>query len=248
MYKGLTKKIHYSNFLFEVLEIVFKDITLFLLHGDIMKKIATVLLIMLSVFAFATELDFLSVVNKVESWILQTYEKDSITYDVGKKKVLAIVESDKSDAEKIKELKAEFPKAFEEEVAEVAEVDIEEALQKIYEEGLKYFTGDGVNQDSVKAAKLFKEAAEQGHAESQFSLGVCYSLGVFGEKDQVAAAAWYRKAVDQGYAKAQFCLAGLLLSGDGVTQNKEEAETLLAKAAKLGLVEAQEALKALQAK
>lgn len=47
-----------------------------------------------------------------------------------------------------------------------------------------------------------KNKAEQGNAEAQYSLGVCYRCGDGVEKNLEEAIKWYRKAAEQGYAKA----------------------------------------------
>ena len=58
-----------------------------------------------------------------------------------------------------------------------------------------------VAKDEATAAALYKKAAEQGHAEAQFHLGMCYLNGVGVRKDEATAVAWYRKAAEQGYAR-----------------------------------------------
>ncbi len=48
-----------------------------------------------------------------------------------------------------------------------------------------------------KAAARYRKAAEQGDANAQFNLGVCYNQGQGVDKDPKAAVAWYRKAAEQ---------------------------------------------------
>lgn len=38
--------------------------------------------------------------------------------------------------------------------------------------GLMYFLGEGVEEDRVEAAKWFREAAERGHTEARYTLGL----------------------------------------------------------------------------
>jgi TPR repeat protein len=45
-------------------------------------------------------------------------------------------------------------------------------------------------------------AAEQGHAEAQYELGLIYEFGHGVKKDIPQAVKWYRKAAEQGHAKA----------------------------------------------
>lgn len=67
------------------------------------------------------------------------------------------------------------------------------------------------------------QTAEQGDAEAQFQLGICFDYGCDGQQDLVAAATWYKRAAEQGHANAQNSLGSLLLAGEGVTQNYAEA-------------------------
>ena len=58
-------------------------------------------------------------------------------------------------------------------------------------------------ENKAKAAKLFREAAEQGHVSSQFNLGVMYDTGVGVPKDMTEATKWIRKAAEQGHEYAK---------------------------------------------
>ena len=57
-----------------------------------------------------------------------------------------------------------------------------------------------------EAVPLLKSLAEQGHAEAQSDLGLCYDLGKGVTKDGLKAVEWYHKASEQGNALAQFRL------------------------------------------
>ena len=50
------------------------------------------------------------------------------------------------------------------------------------------------------------EQAEQGNAEAQYKLGICYFLGRGVEKDPAKAVRWFKKAAEQGHANAQLLL------------------------------------------
>jgi TPR repeat protein len=63
-----------------------------------------------------------------------------------------------------------------------------------------------VEKDEAKTARLFRQAAEQGHADAQYNLGVCYALGKGLEKDEAEAARLYAHAIAQGHADAQYNL------------------------------------------
>ncbi|MBO5122781.1 MAG: sel1 repeat family protein, partial [Oscillospiraceae bacterium] len=93
--------------------------------------------------------------------------------------------------------------------------------------------------DYKKAVLYFRIAAQQGDANAQFNLALCYSQGQGVEQDQSEAARWYRKAAEQGDAKAQFLLARHYENGNGVEQNYQEAFHWYHKAAEQGDVNAQ---------
>ena len=44
-----------------------------------------------------------------------------------------------------------------------------------YNLGVMYDQGDGVTEDHAEALRWYRLAAEQGHAEAQFNLGVMYA-------------------------------------------------------------------------
>jgi hypothetical protein len=78
---------------------------------------------------------------------------------------------------------------------------------KKFDMGYRYYYGEGVEQDYTKAALLFMDAAEQGHAAAQCNLGMCYYCGNGTEQDDELAAYWLKEAAKQGYVEAMFCLA-----------------------------------------
>ena len=51
--------------------------------------------------------------------------------------------------------------------------------------------------------KEYRKAAEQGDANAQYNLGVCYEKGEGVKKDLSQAVQWYRKAAEQGMPGAQ---------------------------------------------
>ncbi|MBI4676911.1 MAG: SEL1-like repeat protein [Elusimicrobia bacterium] len=88
--------------------------------------------------------------------------------------------------------------------------------------------------DYVRAAPLFRTAAEQGDAVAQYNLGVLHENGQGVAKDYALAASWYRKAADQGYSPAQNNLANLYTFGLGVPLDVKAAVTWLRRAAEQG--------------
>ena len=93
--------------------------------------------------------------------------------------------------------------------------------------------------DPEKGFSWYTQAAEQGDAEAQFNLGVCYDVGDGVQKDPQKAADWYFKAAEQGHPKAQFNLGVCYEYGEGVRKNSEKAVYCYSKAAEQGVAEAQ---------
>ena len=87
------------------------------------------------------------------------------------------------------------------------------------------------------ATKL-RQAAEQGDAEAQFNLGLCYEKGNGEKKDVNEAFNWYRKAAGQGFAKAENRLAICYHNGKGVNKNYAESVKWFRRAAEQGLATA----------
>ncbi len=93
--------------------------------------------------------------------------------------------------------------------------------------------------EGVVLQKLF-EAAENGDAVAQCTLGTCFQYGNNGvKKDMDEAVKWYRKAVAQGNAGAQFLLGVCYHTGNGVTKDVSEAAKLFRISAAQGLASAQ---------
>ena len=70
--------------------------------------------------------------------------------------------------------------------------------------GALYFNGDSVQKDYREAAKWFLQAARQGDADAQYSLGLIYDQGGHGiEPDRKEALTWYLKAAEQGHEEAK---------------------------------------------
>ena len=58
-----------------------------------------------------------------------------------------------------------------------------------------------MEQDRARAVHWYTKAAEQGHAQAQFNLGVCFLTGQGVEQDLARAVHWYTKAAEQGDPK-----------------------------------------------
>ncbi len=80
-----------------------------------------------------------------------------------------------------------------------------------------------LRRDYATAIRIFRQLADQGHADAQFSLGSMHDNGRGVPQDYKEAAKWYRKAADQGHADAQFFLGFMYANGWGVTQDYVQA-------------------------
>lgn len=108
-----------------------------------------------------------------------------------------------------------------------------------YRLGLRYSNGVGGEKDDVAAAKAFRKAAEQSHAEAQLMLGLSYLSGQGVTEDLAAAVRWLTRSADQGVAEAQLKLGTLYINGRGVDVEEAWAMQWLGRAADQGLAEAQ---------
>ena len=97
----------------------------------------------------------------------------------------------------------------------------------------------------TEAAKWFRKAADQGHADAQYGLGMFYNEGIGVPKNYTEAVKWYRKAAEQGLAEAQYGLGLCYYNGWGVPKNYAEAVKWLRKSAQQGDADAQKVLKQL---
>lgn len=106
--------------------------------------------------------------------------------------------------------------------AAVADRDHPEAL---YELAMLYERGNPpvVHADLNYAGSLFVEAAELGHAPSQFKLGLAYEYGKLNfPANPQESIRWFHEAAENGDAESQFCLAGWYLTGaEGILEQSD---------------------------
>ncbi len=86
-----------------------------------------------------------------------------------------------------------------------------------------YADGIGVAQDAKEAVRWYRQAAAQGNAEAQLSLGLAYGLGEGVAQDEREAVGWWQKAAAQGNADAQFDLGMSYEFGSGVLKDPVHA-------------------------
>ena len=60
-----------------------------------------------------------------------------------------------------------------------------------------YLDGDGVPQNDAEAVRWYRLAADQGHADAQYNLGVRYANGRGVPQDDVQAHMWYNLAASR---------------------------------------------------
>lgn len=95
-----------------------------------------------------------------------------------------------------------------------------------------------VYSQNKRGIDYYKDAAEQGNAEAQNSLGLMYYNGEGVEKNYTEAVKWFRKAAELGNPKAQNSLAKCYEHGLGVKINHQEVIKWYNKAAEQGYYEA----------
>ena len=87
------------------------------------------------------------------------------------------------------------------------------------------------------------DAANQGDAEAQYQIGMCYREGTGVRKNMKMSAQWFTKSAEQGHAKAQFQIGWAYnFKVYVVKPDREQALYWMTKSAEQGCVEAQEAL------
>ncbi len=80
----------------------------------------------------------------------------------------------------------------------------------------------------------FLAAAKEGHADSQFNVGLMYEKGIGIGKNEKDAVLWYSKAASQGNASAQFNLGVLYEHGRGTNVDFAKANEWYRKASAQG--------------
>ena len=89
-----------------------------------------------------------------------------------------------------------------------------------------------VESDNNKAEEYLHQAAELGHAEAQFVLGLYYELRQRDSLDALEAYHWFRQSADQGYADACYKMGLYHLPNNLSTEEKLNSTTWFISAAK----------------
>lgn len=115
----------------------------------------------------------------------------------------------------------------------------EQRAEALYMEARRYFGGVEAPQDLPRAAALFRQAGDLGHAPSQYILGMCYENGRGVPHDVGQAAYWFRRAAEGGDADAQYNIGFYHENGHGCPRDMFLAVQWYRRAAESGNVRAQ---------
>lgn len=124
------------------------------------------------------------------------------------------------------------------EIKPLADKNIPEAL---YNLGLLYDRGLGIEKNETQAFNLYLKAAKGGFSQAQFLLGVMYSSDdSITKKNIKESLRWYRLSAEQGHVLALYDLGVISYFGkEGVPQNFREAIEFFKQAAYKGSHDAQ---------
>ena len=123
-----------------------------------------------------------------------------------------------------------------------AEQGIAKAQNNLARMHAKGLGGLSINQ--AEAARLYLLAAKQGNVFGQHNIAVRYLQGTGVETNEREAVVWFSQAAAQNYEPSLYELAVMHSRGEGgLTKNESEAVQLFKRAARLGQVDAQEALR-----
>lgn len=93
-----------------------------------------------------------------------------------------------------------------------------------------------------------QHAADDGHLESMYHLGICYAQGKQLDQDDRLAAKWFHSAAKKGHAKAKTGLGYLYATGRGVRKDFVLAYVFLSQSSRSGDPQASDLLFRLRAK
>ena len=93
----------------------------------------------------------------------------------------------------------------------------------LYNLGMCYMTGLGVEKNPELAFNAFRSAAELGHPEAINNIGGCFRDGIAVEQDLAQAAKWFEKSASFGNPYGQINYALALQNGEGVEKDEKQA-------------------------
>jgi uncharacterized protein len=95
--------------------------------------------------------------------------------------------------------------------------------QAQFDVGYVFATGEGVEQDEVRAFFWYEKAAAQNHTSAQYKLGMAYLHGEGVSSDLQKALDLITLAADKNLAEAQYDLAVLYDEGKGTAEDNGRA-------------------------
>lgn len=126
--------------------------------------------------------------------------------------------------------RGDYPGAVAEWMPEAAKGD----LDALYNIGLAYRMGRGVEQDRQRAEEFFRKAASAGHTPAKTALGIMAIR--LGRKQE--AMLWLGQSAGEGDARAQYLLGIAYYQGDAVKRDVPLAYALISRAADAGVPQA----------
>lgn len=109
------------------------------------------------------------------------------------------------------------------------------APQELFMQGAEMLNPQNDQALRDKGLAMMKEAAQEGFADGQNTMGLIYLTGIPGiQRDSIEAHRWLQMADANGHVDATFNLALMYLHGDGVVTDKRYAAGLFKKAAEAG--------------
>jgi len=113
-----------------------------------------------------------------------------------------------------------WEKELKEQVANLLRAQAVDA-DTVFKEGLAVY--QTISPNHARAASLFQQAADLGHAGAQYYLGMLYEKGTGVPKDLATALKWYGQSATNGYAEAGVTLGDFYSNGLDVKQDYIEA-------------------------
>ena len=120
--------------------------------------------------------------------------------------------------------------------------------EALFNLGVFYTEGMGVDQDLPKAADFFYRAARRHHADARYAYADMCANGIGVEQDLEKAVKWFTAAAEQGHVDAMFRLGQMYEEGQGVAVDLDQARQWYRAANEKGHRGATQALVMLQVK
>lgn len=113
--------------------------------------------------------------------------------------------------------------------------------------GLMEARGDLGEPNYARARTWWEKAAEAGHPEAEYNLGLAYHRGVQdggdgrdpSKRDFATATKWWEKAAEHGHGGAMYALAGMARTGEGQPKDPVKAVEWYRRASEVGHPDAQ---------